>query len=53
VNSRAAALGQHLTIVCNEIIGFHTELLRCKSDKRLASRRCGLPDLHAAALNTT
>ena len=47
------ALGLHLTIGRDEIIGLHLRRLAASSINRLASRRGGLTDLHAAALNTS
>src|SRR5664280_1899758 len=48
----AVGLRPHLTVGGDEIVGTHVEALRRKANQRLACGCRGLPDLHAAALDT-
>ena len=50
-NAGTAGLRPNLTVGGDEILRLQVEALRCEVDECLARGSCGLPDLHAAALD--
>ena len=51
INAGAAGLRPNLTVGGDEVFRLQVEALRCEIDHCLARGSCGLPDLHAAALD--